>query len=252
MQEQQLIVKNLKINYKAFGQGKPLLILHGWPSKSDTWIKTAELLEQKGMCVIVPDLPGFGKSQEPSQPWTMDVYVEWILEFCNQVPELKNSFYLLGHSFGGALAAKFAIKYAQRVEKVLLVSAAIVRPKTTKKSLIGRAAKVAKLFSFVPQYENIRKAAYKFLLRSDYPYVSGVMKETYLKVISDDLSHKVNFLKVPVSIIWGDQDQYTPIDQANFIHQKIHGSSLTVIPGEGHALQIKVPEILAEKITTSI
>ncbi len=78
------------------------------------------------------------------------------------------------------------------------------------------------------------------------------MKETYLKGISEDLSQKAFFIKVPTVIIWGDKDVLTPIDQAELINKKIEGSKLVIIPGGGHALQIKMPEALAEKILENI
>lgn len=117
MIERQITVNDLKINYKIFGQGKPFLILHGWGSNSDRWQKVADILSQK-LLVIVPDLPGFGKSQKPSTALSIDGYVEWVKEFSEKVPELGNDFYLLGHSFGGALAAKFAIKHNQKIKKL--------------------------------------------------------------------------------------------------------------------------------------
>jgi len=134
MIERQIRVKDLKINYKVFGsssqilqsktwedKGKPILILHGWGSKSDRWEATAELLAKKGFFVVVPDLPGFGKSETLKEVWGVDTYVEWVNKFSDSIPELKNGFYLLGHSFGGAVSVKFAIKYAQKIHKLFLL-----------------------------------------------------------------------------------------------------------------------------------
>lgn len=249
MEERQVVINNLKIYYWVIGHGKPLLVLHGWNSNSERWQKTAEILAQHNIQAIVPDLPGFGKSQEPLSAWSPDNYADWLAEFCQQVPELKDAFHLAGHSFGGALAAKFAIKYPQKVHKLFLVSAACVRQMKASKKMLWRVSKMIKIFSFLPKYSLARKAFYKFILRkTDYLQVDGVMKETYLKVIGEDLSHKINFLKVPVVLIWGGKDTSTPMDQANFIHQKIYNSKLVVIPGANHSLQIEVPELLSEKI----
>ncbi len=254
MEEQQIEVKNLKINYKVFGQGeKSLLILHGWPSKSDRWVKVAEMLAGKNIKIVVPDLPGFGLSQEPLGAWTINQYVEWLHEFVQSVPELKQDFYLAGHSFGGALSAKYAIQYNQNIKKLFLVSAACVRNRTVAKRGWQYLAKMAKVLAFLPQYELGRKAFYKFIIRkSDYLSISPSMRQTYLNVISDDLSQGLYFIKVPTIIIWGDKDESTPIEQAQFIHSKIAGSELIIIAGGTHALQLGHPELLAQHMLAHI
>jgi pimeloyl-ACP methyl ester carboxylesterase len=259
MIEKTVTVKNLNINYKIFGEDleektyKPMLILHGWPSSSEKWIPVGQLLAQHNIKAIVVDLPGFGKSQEPFEAWDTNAYIQWLLEFCDNVDDLKKEFYLAGHSFGGSLAAKFAIKYNQRIKKLFLISAACVREVTAGKKFSARVAKGVKLFSFLPYYDLFRKGVYKYIIRkSDYPYTKGIMRETYLKVISEDLSHRLGFIKIPTVIIWGDKDDSTPLADAEFIKSKISDSKLIVVPGKKHSLQIEAPEILAQKIIESI
>src|SRR3989344_8631904 len=117
MIENKVLIKNLETHYKVFGQGKPILILHGWPSSSDKWQEVAQILAKKYL-VIVPDLPAFGKTQEPNLAWDTNDYIEWLREFCDNVEGLQKEFYLIGHSFGGALAAKFTVQYNQ-LNKIL-------------------------------------------------------------------------------------------------------------------------------------
>jgi len=253
MTERKTLVKNLEISYAVFGKGKPFLILHGWGSKYDRWRKVGELLAEKNFKVIIPDLPGFGKSQELLYSWNLDDYVEWVFEFSNLLPELKNGFYLLGNSFGGSVAAKFSIKYAQKVKKLFLVSAACIRKTTFKKIFLEKISKIIKIFYFLPFYNLAKKAFYKFVIGSnDYLKVNGVMKETYLKVISEDLSEKLPFLRVPTVIIWGDKDESTPLYQAKIINRKIQDSKLVIIAGGDHYLQQKMPELLTQKILAQL
>lgn len=255
MQEHQIIIRGLAVNYKVFGTGKakPILILHGWPSSSEKWIEVGKLLAEKETKVFIPDLPGFGKSQEPLLAWNTDSYIEWIREFCDNIEDLKKEFYLVGHSFGGGLAAKFAVKYNQRISKLFLISAAAIRGVTPKKKLFYRIAKIVKVFSFIPYYDFIRKVFYKFVIRkSDYIYQKGIMKDTYVKIISEDLSFRLSFIKVPTIIIWGDNDNLTPVEDANFIHEKIRNSKLVIIKDKKHSLQLEAPEILTEKILENV
>ena len=78
------------------------------------------------------------------------------------------------------------------------------------------------------------------------------MKQTYLNVVSEDLSFHLPFIKVPTIIIWGDKDEFTPIADGYFIEKQIKKSKIIVIPGAGHDLNRKQPEILAEKVLNNI
>ncbi len=240
-------INGVKTSYLSFGTGKPFIILHGWGSASDRWITEAEIIAGKGYQVIVPDLPGFGESEKLVSPWRVNDYLKWLEDF---TAELRiQDFYLLGYSFGGAVAAKMAVKYPQRIQKLFLVASAVIRKKSAQKDVSAGLAKFIKLFYFLPFYAFFRKAIYKFIIRkSDYVYAEGVMKETYLNVISDDVSYKLSFIKVPTVIIWGDKDQSVPIEDAHTINEKIKNSKLVIIPGADHLMHKKLPELLAEKI----
>jgi len=258
MEEKTVSIKGISTAVKIFGKGeKTILILHGWNSNSERWQEVAEPISHlsaqagKGLRVLVPDLPGFGKSTSLENAWDTNQYIDWLEGFIQEF-NLKD-FYLLGHSFGGALASKLAVKHAQEVDKLFLVSAACVRKKTTQKKLSARISKFIKLFSFLPLYKFFRKAVYKFIIRrSDYTYVEGTLKQTYLNVVAEDLSFHLPFIKVPTVIIWGQKDASTPIEDAYFINKQIKNSKLTVIPEAGHDLNRKQPDILASKILENI
>ena len=244
-------INGVKTNYQVFGEGKPFLILHGWGSNSDRWVKEAEIISAKGFKVIIPDLPGFGLSDKLTKPWTDNDYVKWFEEFTKAL-NIEN-FYLLGYSFGGALAAKITVKYPQRVQKLFLTAAAVIRKKTAQKDASAKISKLIKLFHFLPGYIFFRKAIYKFVIRkSDYIYTEGIMKQTYLNVISDDVSFNLPFIRVPTVIIWGDKDQSVPMEDARLINEKIKNSKLVVIPGADHLMHKQLPELLAEKIIENL
>lgn len=247
----EITINGIKTNYQVFGEGKPFLILHGWGSNSDRWIQVAEKISEKGYKVIVPDLPGFGQSQLPPTPWSINNYINWLEELIKEL-RLKD-FYLLGHSFGGALSSKVAVKHVQDIRKLFLVSAACVRKKTAKKSFFKKMSKIVKVFYFIPYFDLFRRAVYKFIIgKSDYVYVQGIIRETYLKVISEDLSFHLPFIKVPTVIIWGDKDCITPLKDAHFINKQIKNSKLIIISESGHDLNRKQPEILAQDVLNNI
>jgi pimeloyl-ACP methyl ester carboxylesterase len=251
IKEQKIKVSGLDINYKIIGEGKPFLILHGWSSKSDRWNKVAEILAERHYQVIIPDLPGFGKSDEPKNSWNLDNYVEFVEKFVKVVGLEK--FILAGHSFSGAICIKYAIKNPNNIEELFVLAPACIRRDNFRKKFFRIISKLFRVYSFIPGYRLFRKAFYKFIIRkSDYQYTDGIMKETYLKIINEDLSGILNKVKTRTIIIWGDKDDIVPIKQGKEINMKISGSKLVVIPGADHKLEIKTPEALASGILEHI
>jgi len=252
MVREKVLIKGLEISFKIERKGsqKNFLILHGWGSKAQQWDKVSEIIAGEGFNVIVPDLPGFGESREPERPWNLDDYCVFVQEFAKQLG-LKN-IYLLGHSFGGSLAVKFALKYPDQVEKLFLVGAACIRRKTLGKSLSKKVAKIFRIFAFLPFYSSVRKGVYRYVFKSDYINSEGVMRKSYLKIISEDLTDALRAIKIPTVIIWGQNDNVTPIEDAYLIEKNVPGSKLAVIPGGNHDLERGNPEILGRKIVENI
>lgn len=244
MIEQKAFIKNLEIYYKVIGEGeKTLLILHGWGSKSTAWQKTAELIAKKGVKVIIPDLPGFGKSNKPPYVWSLDEYCSFVKEFTDYLK--LDKFCLLGHSFGGSLAVKISLRFPDKINKLFLVAAACIRKKTLKKRILFVISKIFKIFSFIPV---IKKAFYKFIVKSDYPNIKGFMKKTYLNIIKEDLTDKLKNVIVPTTIIWGENDNVTSLKQGRLINSEIKKSKLIIIPKGAHDLERQMPETLANNI----
>lgn len=239
-----MIIKGLKTNYKTLGEGKPLLILHGWGSRSGNWQKVGEMLAKNGIKVIIPDLPGFGQSDKPQTAWDLDDYCDFVEEFVKVLN--LDKFYLLGHSFGGEIAVKYNLRFPEKIDKLFLVSASCIRTRNLKKKLLYILSKVFKIFSFIPF---LRKAFYRFVVgKSDYLSTEGVMRDTYLKIIAEDLSNILSQVQADTIIIWGEEDSITPISDARKINSKIKNSKLEILSGFDHDLNLKGPEELAEAI----
>jgi len=241
-----VIINGIKINYRIIGEGKPFLISHGWGSCSDKWQRVGDLLAQKGLKVIIPDLPGFGQSEKPKNAWDIDDYCDFVEEFTKALG--LDKFYLLGHSFGGALALKLALKTPDKIEKLFLVYASFQRRKKLKKRFFWALARIANIFSFLPFFSYLRKGFYRFFLKSDYPSTQGIMRQSYLKIIKQDLSDILEKIPIPAIIIWGDKDNITPLRQGQLLKEKIKNSQLEIISGVGHNLHLEAPEELAETI----
>ncbi len=237
--EKTVFVDNLKINLKVVGQGEPVLILHGWDSSIKSWLKVQQLLAEKGFKVIVLDLPGFGKSMIPLRPWSVEDYSNFVLKLVQKL-ELSN-FFLFGHSFGGRIAIKFAAKYPDKLTGLILCGAPIGRSDVKSSSLILKMAKFAKKFSFLPGFQSFRKIFYKYILKkTDYFELKGVMKETFKKIVSEDLSSFLTEIRIETLLLWGEKDEIEVV--------KILNSELIIFPRIGHNPHLEIPEKLVETI----
>lgn len=219
---------------------KTLFILHGWKSSKEKWKEVKEKLEEKGIEVIIPDIPGFKTDLEKA--WNLDDYVNWFLSFSQK----KEKFFLLGHSFGGRIAIKFATKFPEKLEGLILVSSAGIKKKTP---FFVRIFQKFKFFSFFPGYSLLRKFFYKFILRkTDYLQTKGNLRETFKNIVSEDLTHLLNKIKTKTLILWGEKDKITPLSDAFLMKEKIKNSKLEILEGTSHAPYLENPCLLSEKI----
>ena len=228
-------IAGLRTRYICLGEGEPILLLHGWGTQIESLSPlTTHLTRYRKVYVL--DFPGFGASQLPPADWTVGNYTEWIYQFIAKFNLEKIA--LLGHSFGGRVAIKFAAAWPEAVDRLVLVDSAGVRQyETTPRFQFYRL--VAKLgrpvLSSLPP--GMRKRAqwrlYKAIGSTDY-LTAGSMKGTYSKVISEDLEPFLPLIRARTLLIWGEQDQATPVTDARVMAQKIPDNQLVVIPKAGH------------------
>jgi pimeloyl-ACP methyl ester carboxylesterase len=235
-----------------------ILILHGWGSKSSNWSTVKKLLEKGGFEVYVPDLPGFGDNPVPDKPWSVSDYAEWVEDFCRRNGLAR--FSLIGHSFGGGVALRFAADHGEMVQGLVLVNPAVVRVKNSKCYLGLAAAKTGNLILSVPLLSRLkpflRKVLYRFLGTRDYRRLdfdkTNVMKETFKKVVSEDLSRYLPAVQVRTLVVWGEKDKLTPLSQGYSVNGRLPYSRMEIIKGGKHAINLEAPDVLAEKILNFI
>ncbi|MFA5747210.1 MAG: alpha/beta hydrolase [Candidatus Paceibacterota bacterium] len=251
MEEKKVAIGGVEVNYKVEGEGRPVLILHGWGGSSDSWLKVQEILAGKGFRVLSLDLPGFGKSSDPSHSWNIDDYISLLLKFVEKTG-LEN-FSLVGHSFGGGLAIKLAADHPELVEKLAITGAAVFRsPKRLnwrqRTSLfLARSGALLKGIPLADKtvYPFVRRFVYRFAGVSDYQKANEVMRATFRRVNGEDLGKYLPSIKKPVFVIWGGRDRTTPPADAFAIQKAIPGSWIKVIEGSGHSPHLSHPELLA-------
>ncbi|KPJ73297.1 hypothetical protein AMJ48_01855 [Parcubacteria bacterium DG_74_1] len=225
-----------------------IVILHGWGSNSLRWQRVKELLEGKGIEVLILDLPGFGITPSPNRPWSRDDYIGWVFQ---KVKEKNwHKFNLLGHSFGGGLSLKITTNFPEKIERLILCAPAIIRRKSLKTYLFYWLAYLGRKIFSLPGLKSLRpyaqKLIYKLAGSRDYYVADGIMKETMKKLYEERLEDLLEKLKTPTLIIWGEKDDVLPVSDAYEIKEKIKNSELKIIPQAKHSPHREVPDELAE------
>lgn len=238
-------IDDISVNYIDVGDGDVILLLHGWGSNItlfDGIVKTLSPTHR----VIAPDMPGFGKTSEPSEPWCVDDYVDFVTKFLNGL-NIKE-FSVLVHSFGGRVLLKLNAKEENPFvihKAVLIDSAGIMPKKTLKQRLSQRMYKAARLlmstkvlhFLYPDAVENMRKKRGS----ADYNSATPTMRGTLVKVVNEDLEPLVSKLNCPTLLIWGDADTATPISDAELMERLIPDAGLVVCEGAGHYSFLEQP-----------
>jgi len=270
MEEKNISIDGLNINYKTTEGGVPLLdfagikvlpdtfkergtvlILHGWGGCSDSWVEVQRILTKKGYKVIVPDFPGFGKSPTPPRAWGIKDYANFISSFINETK--LDKFFLLVHSFGGRISVRIAADFPEKIKGLILCDSAGIRPKMGPKTfLIFWMARIGNAI-FTPKHlarlkDSVRSVFYAFLRNKDYVKAKGTMRETITKVLEEDLLPELPKIKAKTLIVWGQNDKMVPIKYGRIFKEKITDSELEVIPKIGHSPHIEVPAELAKII----
>ena len=245
---EKISIKGIETSYRIVGKGRVVLILHGWGSSPDSWLKIEQTLKQRDFQVICPDFHGFGKSETPESAWNLDDYLAWTIEF---IGSLKiDKLIVIGHSFGGRVAIKLSAKYPEKVEKLVLCGAAGIKPELTiKQKLVLGTAKIGNFFFFNRLLKNaVRKIFYSFLSHKDYVKASPIMKETMRKILDEDLLLLLPQIKAETLLIWGERDKMVPLKYGRIMEKEIKNAELKVVPGEGHSPHKEAPEKTAKII----
>lgn len=248
-----LTVQGQPAHYREWGTGTDhILILHGWGADSSHYEALGSLLAKGGWHVIAPDLPGWGETPAPSQPWSVSDYRKWVSEFV-LAAGLKE-FVLFGHSFGGRVSMKYVVEHPYQIRAVVLCAAAGIKPtqQSVKRSLLRRIARVGKPLFSLPGLRSLAPFARKILYRAagsyDYLKAQGTMKSTMSHVVQEDLAPLLPQIKRPVLLLWGSDDRSTPVSDAKLMAARIPRAQLEIFEGQPHNL----PKLIPEKIAASV
>ncbi len=254
--ELKIVVNNILLTYYSYDArydakktGKTLLFLHGWAADSTLWFQSASRI--KNHLLLFLDLPGFGKSQNPPHPFTVADFANIVDLFIKKLT-LKNVV-VIGHSFGGKTAIRLASGNPSYLASLVLVDSSCFIHRSTAATLKIALAKTMKPLFNHPFMHPWRERILRKITTEDV-LLKPDMKETFAKVVTEDMEHDLSKIKKKTLVVWGmkDDNAYTPIADAYHIHDIIKGSRLETIPDAGHFGFLDKPEEFVEIIQSFV
>ena len=221
-----LHVNDININYKRYGNisGQPIILLHGWGQNIQMMEPIGNNLLDND--IIIFDLPGFGKSEEPKTVWSIKDYAECIHKCLDEL-KVKNPI-LIGHSFGGKITLMYASMY--ETKKIVLLASPFKKD-IQKLSIKTKMLKQAKK---IPGLNNLAEFAKKHVGSTDYKNASPMMRSILVEHVNNDITEDIKKIKCSAIIIWGTNDQAVPLSDAYILESLIKDAAVIEYEGCTH------------------
>lgn len=226
-------VGGLRTRYLLRGAGPAVLVLHGWGGSIEAVYPIVTGLAPVAS-VYALDLPGFGESELPPQPWGVEDYQTFLAAFMDALQIERPT--IVGHSNGGRIAIRMAATERSRAARLVLVDSAGIRPRRTVRYY--RRVGVAKLGKYAARHlgapgERLRARIVGRVASTDYA-AAGEMRPTLVRLVNSDLREHLSRISVPVLLVWGAEDADTPLADARLMEKLIPDAGLVVLDGAGH------------------
>lgn len=239
------------LHYESIGRGKPLILLHGWINSWDVWRDSMVTLSSKHQLRIYAlDFWGFGDSAK-SQPnsFQLDSYVDMVHQFMENLGIIRSP--IFGHSMGGTVALKYALRYPDRTTKVAVVGSPIVGSSLNFFLKLSGYGWIADL---VWRYPFIRDMVMKILLAGDSREVRSMISrdvqranmQSFFRSIASlrdtDLRDELGALHMPALGIYGRRDNIVSPQNAETFRQVIQSANISLMERSRHFPMIDEPE----------
>lgn len=251
----------LQVAYQDVGAGPPVVLIHGIPAWSFLWSKTIELLAETSR-VIAPDLLGYGFSDK------RDCFDRSVRRQAHMIAGLLDVLDLaaatvVGHDIGGAVAQVLAVDYPDRVHGLVLVDSVAYGswPSSSMASLadpnlLDRPDEIVEIVRHDAKFGHDEDAdAEKFSRNLSAPYESEGAWRSMVRNASAlntnhtmELARRLGDVEVPALVLWGEEDPWQPLSDAEKLATDIPGAELVTVPHASHWLPFDRPRQTAQQL----
>ena len=236
---------------KGFIEGKEfVLFIHGAGGGQYTWSCQKGFFEKEFNPIII-ELPGHGKSGKEGEQEIV-TYAEQVYEFLQALGIRK--IFLVGHSMGGAIVQTLALIHPEMIKAIVLVGTG-ARLKVLPMILNGIKNNFQETIPRIIQYAYSRKAPPELIeggVNQMLQCRPEVLHGDFSACDRFDVMKEVEKIDLPTLILCGEDDALAPVLYSKFLHGRIKGSKLEVLPNAGHMVMMESPQAFNEKINRFI
>jgi pimeloyl-ACP methyl ester carboxylesterase len=246
------VLDNIKVHYEIFGEGRPILMLHGWPVDHNFLIRVFEPIfkDLEGWKRIYLDLPGMGKTSGAEWIKTQDDMLEVVLEFIDHVI-MDDRFYIVGESYGAYLARGILQKRSASIDGLMILIPMIYANReqwTLPEHQILyenpefyeelKSNNLEEFLVYVTDQndqcvENLRSVAIPSIQMADYEFLNGIGFDTRF---SFEINNVVPPFSKPTLIVVGRQDSVVGYRDAWDVIENFPRATFAVLDYAGHAI----------------
>lgn len=264
-------VEGRPVNVIDIGEGPATVFVHGLSGSWPNWLEQLPVFAREHR-VIAMDLPGFGHSPMPRERITISAYGR-ILDSLLETLEVDAAT-LVGNSMGGFASAELAITYPQRVERLVLVSAAGIstyrhRDVERIEPYLRRVASVVALYTgwtaaksdWVARRPGLRKLTLGLVTRHPgrlpaalaAEQLRGAGKPGFMEALRANIDYPIRErlpeIACPTLIVWGDEDKIISVSDASVFEELIPNSRKVIFEGTGHMAMLERPATFNELLS---
>lgn len=242
------------IYYQIFGQGTPMLLIHAFPLNSLMWEPQITTLKDESQ-LIIPDMRGFGKSDQPPGAYPMDDMADDCMNLLEDAG-VDQRVIVAGLSMGGYVTLAFYRKYSHKVKGLILAGTRasadtpegkLKREQSAEKAQeIGVEAVVADMLpkmmapkTYITKPELVAHVE-RLMNNASVNGVVGALLGMKERLDSQDLLPQIS---VPTLILHGADDQLISSHVTEEMHAAIRDSRLMIVPDAGHLLNLEQPQV---------
>ncbi|MCL6286092.1 alpha/beta hydrolase, partial [Ruegeria sp. 2012CJ41-6] len=244
------------LNFQDKGDGDPVLMIHGVGSDLESWDGLLSYLSPDRRYIRF-DLRGHGRSRQTPGPYTLQDFVHDAVALLDHCGIEQAS--LVGFSLGGLIAQAIALTHPRRVKNLSLISTVAGRSAEERQRVRQRADTLESEGAdshladavdrwFSDKFREANPTVLEARRRKSLENNPECYASAYRVLAENDLGPELSAIKCRTIISTGEHDIGSTPRMAEFIHRKIEGSTLHILPGLKHSLLLEAPDQLANII----